>query len=110
TDPRISYVLADEHVPISLARDRAIALARGQWLAFLDQDDIWLPRKLSAQAAIIDADNSGRLGLVYGRTESFDLRGRHFPFDRWHGTRSLPEGEIGVRLLERPSFIALSSV
>src|SRR5689334_22686461 len=40
-DPRIRYILTDEHVPISIARERAIALARGQWLAFLDQDDIW---------------------------------------------------------------------
>lgn len=110
TDPRIRYILADEHVPISIARDHAIRLARGQWLAFLDQDDIWLPHKLSAQANIISGDSSGMLGLVYGRTESFDLRGRRYPFDRWHGTRQLPEGDIGVRLLERPSFIALSSV
>lgn len=109
-DPRIRYVLADAHVPISIAREKAIRLARGPWLAFLDQDDIWLPHKLASQSAIIDADDTGTLALVYGRTETFDLRNRRTPFDRWHGTRDLPEGAIGTRLLERPSFIALSSV
>ncbi len=109
-DPRIRYILADEHVPISTARELAIKLARGPWLAFLDQDDLWLPHKLSAQSDLIDADDTGRLGLVYGRTDSFDLRGRRYPFDRWHGPRKLPEGDIFARLLERPSFIALCSV
>ncbi len=110
SDPRIRYVLAEEHVPVSLARERAIGLARGTWLAFLDQDDIWLPRKLAAQADLIGADESGALGLVYGRTETFDPRGRTTAFDRWHGPRRLPDGDIGTRLLERPSFIALSSL
>src|SRR5580658_3748576 len=110
TDPRIHYILADKHVPVSIARERAIELAHAPWLAFLDQDDLWLPHKLSAQAEMIRADTGGTIGLIYGRTDSFDLNGRHRPFDRWHGTRQLPDGDIFARLLERPSFIALSSV
>jgi glycosyltransferase involved in cell wall biosynthesis/SAM-dependent methyltransferase len=110
TDSRIRYILADEHVPVSIARERAIELAHAPWLAFLDQDDLWLPHKLSAQAEMIRADTGGTIGLIYGRTDQFDLNGRHRPFDRWHGSRQLPDGDIFARLLERPSFIALSSV
>src|SRR5579872_656323 len=45
-DPRVHYFRAVEHVPLTVARGAAIAEARGEWLAFLDQDDIWTADKL----------------------------------------------------------------
>jgi glycosyltransferase involved in cell wall biosynthesis len=109
TDPRLRYVRADARVSIAEARNQAIAIARGEWLAFLDQDDIWLPRKLEAQNALIDADRTGRLALVYGRTLRFDRKGKMSSFDPWHGPNRLPEGEIFNELLRKPSFVPLSS-
>lgn len=48
-DDRIIYVKNDSNQGAALTRNRALQLARGEWIAFLDSDDIWLPSKLEHQ-------------------------------------------------------------
>ncbi|MFL6696771.1 MAG: glycosyltransferase [Vitreoscilla sp.] len=43
------------------ARNRGILEARGTWIAFIDADDLWLPGKLSAQAALSHSDPTARI-------------------------------------------------
>ena len=45
----VSCIVQPEYYNIPMARNVGLVLAKGEFIAFLDSDDIWLPGKLSAQ-------------------------------------------------------------
>ena len=104
-DPRIRYFLSPQDTPLGKARDNAIRQATGQWLAFLDQDDVWLPYKLEEQLALA-ADG---VGIIYGRTVMFQAGRKLGDYDYAHEFTLLPKGDIFAQLFADGCFIAMSS-
>jgi glycosyltransferase involved in cell wall biosynthesis len=48
-DDRVRILRNERSLGVSAARNLGIDAARGEWLAFLDDDDVWAPRKLREQ-------------------------------------------------------------
>ena len=47
--PRVRVLRNPQPSGVSVARNRGIAAARGEWIAFCDDDDLWAPNKLQEQ-------------------------------------------------------------
>jgi glycosyltransferase involved in cell wall biosynthesis len=56
-------VFHQENEGASAARNRAMRVAQGAWIAFLDDDDVWLETKIERQMALIRQNPN--LGIVY---------------------------------------------
>jgi glycosyltransferase involved in cell wall biosynthesis len=52
-DPRVRLVRHERNRGAGTARNTGVAAARGEWIAFQDSDDDWLPQKLELQAAMM---------------------------------------------------------
>ena len=63
-DRRVRYVAHSENRGGSAARNTGLELSRGEYIAFLDSDDEWLPEKLQHQLDVFSAADES-VGLVY---------------------------------------------
>src|SRR5215467_11260571 len=53
-DPRIRMVRHEENRGAGRARDTGVAAAQGEWIAFLDSDDYWLPGTLAPRLELAE--------------------------------------------------------
>ena len=56
-DKRIKYLKNEKNSGAALTRNRALREAKGEWIAFLDSDDLWKPKKLEHQLKFMKKHN-----------------------------------------------------
>lgn len=62
---RFKYVRHDINRGASAARNNGIKTSTGEYIAFLDSDDEWLPEKLEKQMQVFEESQDDKLGVVY---------------------------------------------
>ena len=75
SDDRIKYIRHDRNRRVSAARNTGIRCARGEYVAFLDDDDEWLPEKLQKVLEVF-RNSDPEVGLVYTGEMILDARGK----------------------------------
>lgn len=68
-DARIRVFRNDKNSGVAATRNKALDLAVGDYIAFLDSDDLWLPQKLEKQVAFMDTNH---YALTYTNYQKFN--------------------------------------
>ena len=54
-EDRITLITLNKNNGAAMARNRALEVAKGRYIAFLDSDDVWLPKKLEVQLEVMQS-------------------------------------------------------
>lgn len=100
----INYVRAERNQGVAGARNIGLVASRGQYIAFLDDDDARLPDSLDRQVAALEKEPD--TGLIYGQAiiDESDDKSQHRSYPN-----ECPQGDIFWNLLSR-NFIPCGSV
>lgn len=102
--PKLRYLELETNSGPAEARNRGVRESRGEWLTFLDDDDLMLPEKVEHQLRVVDAHNPAK--MVSCRTIY-----RHNGHDDIWPERPIAPGEdIGDYVLIRPSLLGRPGV
>ena len=73
TDERIRIYKNENNSGAAVSRNKALRVARGRWIAFLDSDDLWSPSKLEKQIAFMKTNG---YSFSYTNYEEIDSEGK----------------------------------
>lgn len=98
TDPRVRVFKGIRNQGAGYARNFLLAIAKGQFFAFLDSDDAWFPDKIEKQVRYAEEN---RCKIVTAAYEIVDSEGR------WQGIR-IPPARIGRYRLHIANWLPTS--
>ncbi len=104
-DERLRYFRSSETVPLGKARNWALEKAKGKYIAFLDCDDVWFPKKLEKQIPLFEKNK--QIGLVYSNTIFYNQNSGRIR--RCYRFRYPPRGKI-FRALLSDYFLSMETV
>jgi len=73
TDNRIRFTRHERNIGVTAVRNSAIRGSRGDYIAFLDDDDEWLPGKLENQVDLLER-STDKLGVAYTGVNCIDMK------------------------------------
>ena len=103
-DKRFFYHKAELHVTLMEARNQAIKFTNGEFIAFLDVDDLWTPDKLVLQ---VNEFNNHKTGIVCGNFYKLNEREGNISTKIMYD--KLPSGNI-TNILLKDNFVHMSSL
>ena len=99
SDKRIKYYKNDKNIGISESRNRLLQLARGEYIAIFDHDDISMPDRLACQVEFLDTHPN--IGVIGGWLQNFESN---------EGIFVTPENDREIKIaLTEDCFIAHTS-
>jgi teichuronic acid biosynthesis glycosyltransferase TuaG len=99
--PEIVYYCLEKNMGAGFARNKALEIAKGRYVAFLDSDDIWKPEKIKKQ---LDLMKSKKVSFSYTAIEMID------EFDQIIKEKRNIKETCSYNYLLRNTMIATSSV
>lgn len=100
SEPRLRYV-CQANQGVGAARNHGLRLAQAEWIAFLDQDDVWLPNKLALQVDCLQSQP--QLGIVHSGWQIVDATGQLLStVQPWRG---LPTLDLQAWVQWKPVFL-----
>lgn len=76
-DERICLYVNESNKGAAYSRNRALSIAKGKWIAFLDSDDLWMPDKLEKQIAFMQKNE-----YVYSYTTYEQIDENGYPLNK----------------------------
>ena len=101
-DERVRVIHLAPRAGVSRARNEALGMARGEWLAFLDDDDFWAPHKLRSQ---LEASRAAGAVLTYARAVVLDETGVVKRVTRPAPPDELDRALLGTNTIGTPSGV-----
>ena len=102
SDSRIRVLANEQNLGVSLTRNRAIAEARGAFIACLDSDDLWLPQKLEIQISALATTGAD---LCYCSYAIIDREGKPCKADYIVPEQVDYEGLLGENVMQCSTMI-----
>ncbi|MCC0177280.1 glycosyltransferase [Waterburya agarophytonicola K14] len=86
---------------VAVSRNLGLSKAEGEYIAFLDQDDVFLPDKLAVQVALLDSNPS--LGMVNSGWQIVDRYGKiQAAVEPW---KKIPQLSLADLIIWKPVFL-----
>jgi glycosyltransferase involved in cell wall biosynthesis len=93
-DKKLRYYKSEKTIPLGAARNNALEQAKGEFIAFLDSDDLWMPEKLKKQVPLFQRNH--RVGIVYSDALWYNESGK---VEKSLGKKNLLKGQCFGKML-----------